>query len=53
MKFTFLSSRKKEKGKNYFELPSKTQKRILEQVAKGASIKKKNLIKKHAVRFSN
>jgi len=44
---------KKEKRKNYFELPSKIQKRILNKAARETSIKKKELLKKHSVNFSS
>jgi len=53
MKPLFLFFKRKEKRKNYFELPSKTQKRILNQTAKGTSAKKEDLLKKYSLRFSN
>ncbi|KKU31652.1 MAG: hypothetical protein UX44_C0004G0016 [candidate division WWE3 bacterium GW2011_GWA1_46_21] len=52
MRLIFPLFKKKEKRTNYFELPAKTQKSILEQTIKGTSDKKRKLLEKYSLRFS-
>ena len=53
MNFILSFLKGKNKNKNFFDLPSKEQKRILSETARKTSVKKKQLLEEAGVSYTN